>query len=833
MGRRRQIGMNRFWVIVSAVIAVPLLIGLLLMIFINPNDYRPRIETAVSRAVGRQLKINGDIEVGFGFSPIVTIHQIELANPPGFSRDSMASIGSIQADVALLPLVIGKLNIGKLNVYDADVQVEVNPLGQTNTDFSKPKTAKPATASAPATEAGSGGGNPADKLSVGEVGIYGGRFATRDDQHGLSHVLVINRAVLHSVGKSAPVNAVVDVEYDGTPLAFTAETGPVARLLGQGDLQSNWPVKLEGTSTGSQFSLVGSLRDPLAGRGYAVDVTTDVADLSRFSRIAGTKLPPVHGLRASFHLADDNGVPDISAVVVRSERSDLSSYAEGLTLDRLVVTASAMNQPIHAELFGSFSQQPLDAVVDIGAPRALIRALLANGTANGDAGQPMPISLSSHVAGAEFAIKGQIARPAQLAGLSGTVDVQIPDLTALSALVGQQLPALKNISFSTDMADISQSGTLGVSLHKLAFDSSVGDIKGDLDIGLKPQLGVHGALTGKLVDIDGLQTAAARASSAGGAAVAPKQRAMQSANRRVFQDTPIDFSAFSRADIDLTLSLGELRSGGVAYRDLVGHVVLSGGKLAIDPFSASLPGGKVTLKLDVDSLALPPELSLAVTAPGVPLKPLLEAAGQPDDVVGKVDIGIDLVASGRTPRAIASSLTGRIGVAMVDGELDNRMLGASLSDVMRVAHVPTEALVGGSGANRTKLRCAALRIDTVRGLAQVNALALQTSVAQLVGSGSLNLAEETIGLRLKPGLRTPGPNLVLPVRVTGIFAAPQASIDASVAPAEMAKAVSGGLASLTHNPLGALSGVANTVVGSDDPCAPAVELARSALSASK
>jgi len=830
MGRRRQIGMNRFWVLVSAVIAVPLLIGLLLMIFINPNDYRQRIEAAVGAAVGRQLKINGDIEVGFGFAPTITIHQIRLANPPGFSRDSMAAIGSIQADVSLLPLLIGKLNIGKLNVYDADVQIEVNPLGQSNTDFSKPHADK----SGASQDAGaSGGGNPADKLSVHEIGIFGGRFATRDDQHGVSHVLVINRAVVHSSSKSAPVSAVVDVEYDGTPLAFTAETGPVARLLGQGDLESNWPVKLEGTSTGSKFTLVGSLRDPIAGRGYAVDVTADIADLASFNRIAGGKLPPVHGLRTSFHVADDGGVPDISAVVVRSERSDLSSYVDGLQIDRLVLTGSAMNQPIHAEVFGSFSQQPLDAVVDVGAPRALIRALLAMTPATGDAGQPMPISLSSHVAGAEFNIKGQIANPAQLSGLSGAVDIQIPDLSALSALVGQKLPALKNLSFTTDIADMRQNDALGVSLHRLAFDSSVGDLNGNLDIGLSPQIGVHGTITGKLLDLDALQIAAARAASANVVSAATAPRARQSANRRVFTDTPIDFSPLTKADIDLKLKVGELRSGGLAYRDLDGHLVLSGGKLTVDPLSAVLPGGKFTFKLGVDSQALPPEVSLAVNAPGVPLKPLLQAAGQPDDVTGNVDIGVDFVAAGRTPRALASSFTGRIGVAMVDGELDNRMLGATLSDVMRVAHVPAEALVGGSGANRTKLRCAALRVDAVRGLAQVNALALQTAVAQLVGSGTFNLAEETIGLRLKPGLRTPGVSVVVPVRVTGVFMSPQASIDTGVSAAAVANSVSGGISGLARNPLGALSGAANAVVANDDPCAPALESARGALSASK
>ena len=822
MSRRRRASFKRFWIIVSAIIAVPLLIGLLMLILINPNDYRSNIEAAVQRATGRALKINGDMQFGFGFSPKITIHNVDFANPPGFSRNSMVSIGSVEADVGLVSLLFGKLSIGTLNLYDPDVQLEVNSLGQSNTVFGKP--------GGTASSSG-GGGNPADKVDIREIGIYGGRFATRNDKQSVSHLLIINRTVLHTDGRDSPMNAIVDVEYDGTPVAFNANTGPVDRLLGSGGRDA-WPISIRGTSTGAQFTIDGSVADPVAVKGYVIDTTLELDDLSNFGRLAGTKLPPIHNLRASYRLSDAAGFPEIANGVMRGEASDLSKYVDGLYLDRIVLTAPASDQPIHAEVFGKFSQQPLDAVVDLGAPRELVRGLVT-GTAASSAAtvRPMPINITSHVAGADLSIKGQIARPAEMAGVTARVDVHIPDLNALSALVGRPLPALKNLSLSTDIASLPNDIGQGVTLKHIAFASSIGDLGGDLDVITAPRLTLRGGLSGRMLDIDALQTATARATAALSVTQPVRARVITTTSRRLIPETPIDFTPLIGQDFDLSLALGEFRLGGVPYHDVKGHAVLAAGKLVIAPLSAALPGGHFDLKFSVDSQALPPEVSLQLDAPGVAIKPLMAAFDQPDDVTGTAEIGADLVATGRTPRALAGSVSGRIGMAMVDGELDNRLFGPWLSEVMRVAHLPTDALIGGSGGNRTKLRCAAIRIDSVRGLANLNALVLQTSVAQLDGNGTMNFAEEGLNLRVRPALRTVGPVVPVPVRVTGIFASPIASIDASGAVEGVANSVGGGIVGFARNPFSTVVGAANAVVSGDDFCASGLASARGAMSA--
>jgi uncharacterized protein involved in outer membrane biogenesis len=827
MSRRQRTLAKRILLVLSAVIALPLLAGLLAIVLINPNDYKPQVVAALQSATGRKVSIGGAISVGFGFSPTVTLRDVHLANPPGFSRDDMAIVGSLETEVSLTSLVFGKIHISQLDISDADVQIETNPLGQTNTQFGP---AKPGNAGAnpAANAAAKPSANPMDQLQIDEIGIFGGRFATRDDVKGTRHELVINRTVLRTIGADQTLSVAGDIAYDRTPLAFSLETGALGRLFGQDVGPQDWPVRARGQSGNSQFSVQGTLRDPLAGRGYRISVEAAVDDLSRLSPLLSAALPPVHDLRLSVEIRDQDGVPQFSSLLVRSGRSDLTAYADGLSLDHLVLSAPSMDQPMHGELVGQFGNQPLQASLDIGAPQSLVTAALLGASKVSGADQRLPMAINAQIAGAKFEVKGQLAQPTALAGLDARVDVQIPDLTAFSALAGRKLPALSNLAFNVQVTDRAGGLAQGVTLHNIAFSGSPGDVAGDLDIALKPRLALVGNVSGKRLDLDALQLASDKASAASNAQPPAPQR-QTVATRFVIPDTVIDFSPLTSLDADLTLAMGDVRSGGVDYRDIAGHAVLSNGKLVIDPFAATLPGGKLELKLSLDSLALPPAMGVVLSAPGLALKPLLTAFHQPDDVTGTVEIGADLTAAGRTPRAIAASLSGKLGVAMVDGELDNRLLGGPLNEVLRAARLPSDVLVGGSGGNRTRLRCVALRMDAVRGLANLSTLVLQTSAAQLQGSGMINLADETLALRLRPALRTGGPVVVIPVRASGTLAAPVVTLDASGAAQGVVSSVTGGLSGLVRNPIG----TAGSALSDNDPCGPGLAAARAAQPATK
>jgi AsmA protein len=112
---------------------------------------------------------------------------------------------------------------------------------------------------------------------------------------------------------------------------------------------------------------------------------------------------------------------------------------------------------------------------------------------------------------------------------------------------------------------------------------------------------------------------------------------------------------------------------------------------------------------------------------------------------------------------------------MGDGEIDNRALVALAGEVLRAAKLPAEL-----GNGRTRLRCLALRLDAAHGTATVGALVLDTARLLLQGSGSFNLADDGLLLRLRPLVRLgTGPGLAVPVRVGGTITAPKFGLDVS------------------------------------------------------
>ncbi len=98
--------------------------------------------------------------------------------------------------------------------------------------------------------------------------------------------------------------------------------------------------------------------------------------------------------------------------------------------------------------------------------------------------------------------------------------------------------------------------------------------------------------------------------------------------------------------------------------------------------------------------------------------------------------------------------------------LENAYL-AKLAGVLRAAKVP-ESVLGGAG--RTRVRCAALRLNIRNGRAGSPHFALDAGRVLLQGSGTIELGPETLALR--PTVRV-GP-VEVPVRVGGTLARTEA-----------------------------------------------------------
>ena len=366
--------------------------------------------------------------------------------------------------------------------------------------------------------------------------------------------------------------------------------------------------------------------------------------------------------------------------------------------------------------------------------------------------------------------------------------VAVAGLAAPLAIIRLDLPALPGPSATAVTLDARYAGvpfSVSGMIARLPGDAlSLGGLRvvarqGDLGLDGTLHLAPHPAFAGKLaihrLDLDALRHALPRRVPPPSPAPAAAEGAAPAPTPPDWRERPLAFLAFlGAADLDLALTVETLIESGATYRDIAAHVVLHDRRLVVDPVHLVVPGGAVSGALSLDAAVTPPSATLHVLAPSLALGPLAGAFHWPADNTGALEVFADLSAAGATPRALAATLSGRLGIAAVNATLANRLLLQALGQVLRQARLPAIGLdLGG----RTDLRCLALGVGIAAGVARLDPALAETSHLDLGAAGTLDLGAATMAVRLVPSLRIGGNALVVPLRLAGPLADPKLAPD--------------------------------------------------------
>lgn len=124
----------------------------LLLILVNPNDYKTQIETQVKQSINRDLHIKGDLAWQFypqlGFSS----GEIELDNLAGFNKPHLIKIKQASLGINILPLLQGQISLAKLTIDGFELTLITDKNGLTNLDNMGSETASTAPFTMQSTE---------------------------------------------------------------------------------------------------------------------------------------------------------------------------------------------------------------------------------------------------------------------------------------------------------------------------------------------------------------------------------------------------------------------------------------------------------------------------------------------------------------------------------------------------------------------------------------------------------------------------------------------------------------------------------------------------------
>lgn len=112
---------------------VLVLLGLAVVVWlVDPNSFKPRIESVVRAETGREFTLAGDIDLKFFPWLALRTGEGRFGNPPGFTAEPMATWRSAQLGVRLFPLLRGHLIVDRVRLEGADVKLVLKADGSAN-----------------------------------------------------------------------------------------------------------------------------------------------------------------------------------------------------------------------------------------------------------------------------------------------------------------------------------------------------------------------------------------------------------------------------------------------------------------------------------------------------------------------------------------------------------------------------------------------------------------------------------------------------------------------------------------------------------------------------
>jgi len=187
--------MKKFLVALVVLAGLLVLAGIAVIFLVDANTYKPRIETAVSDALGMEFRIHGKAALRLLPPAGVSFSDIRLRN----RGSDLASAESFQVGVKLLPLLSRRVEITDLIVQKPVIHLEKGEPGRLNS-WTPPAMKEPA-AKKPA--------GPGIPLSVANAAVKDGRVVYVDRKDGrrmeLSGVNLSVKDVLLPTGSGEPL----------------------------------------------------------------------------------------------------------------------------------------------------------------------------------------------------------------------------------------------------------------------------------------------------------------------------------------------------------------------------------------------------------------------------------------------------------------------------------------------------------------------------------------------------------------------------------------------------------------------------------------------------
>jgi uncharacterized protein involved in outer membrane biogenesis len=787
-------------------------------VVLSRYDYehlKPQVAQQVKTATGRELTLAGPVKIHLGLRPALVAEDVSFQNAPWGSRPHMAKVKRLEIQLALIPLLSGTIDLKRLILIEPDIRIETNKAGESNLQFNAEKSpdggdTPPKKPDAPST---------ALALIFDEVQVQKGRLTFSDQRSGRTHALSLDSIRLRARDR-ATVDLQVHGDYNGHRYQVTGSAGILASFMDSHmDSHEPWPVDLKARAGGTNVSVKGTFKNPLAGEGLKITVAGEgdsVPELLGLFEVAG--IPEVGPFKVAGDFTNPGAKLTGENLDIQVGKKDLAQVRVTGSVDDLLtlggidafVKADGPSVPRVLEIFH------VSDVPDVGPFQVSGNLTNPSGTFKAD---NLNLVLGTEAL-AEVRLAGSVEDLQGLLGMDLDFSARGSDLAGLEKIVGA--PLFTKGPFQVQGHALIPSRT-DYELSDFKISVSGSDLAGTARLSLNGKVPhLEAALSSKRLDLRFLFPQEDQ-----------KSAETVSKSKRVLPQTPFPLEPLGKLDAKLAMQAKRIELPSFILDDLTTRIDLDDRHLAVAPCSFVAGSGAVDARLDVRPDGTSTALELVLKADHLDLGHMLKELGVNDVLAGILALDVDVSGRGATVADLLGGLNGRTVLIMKEGWINDRIMGFLGSDL-------GSSLIGLLNPAReestgTDIRCLVSGLDIKDGSAETTVLVVDTSQVSVVGYGKLDLKTEALDLSLKPtpkkglGIKGLGKvslslgELTKPLKLRGTLADPALAVDPAGTFVAIGKTV-GGVA--LFGPFGLAAALAGGQFGDADPCDAAIEAVR-------
>ena len=728
--------MGRLLKIILSVLAVVILLiviaTIVLPLFIDPNDFKPEIQTAVKDNTGRDLVIKGDLELSVFPWLGVSTGELILSNAPGFSDTPFAKINASHVKVKLLPLLSKKLEVSRIELKGLDLYLAKNKQGISNwDDLTQAKGTEEEKQQSQATEDKKESPPPIAALALGGVSIEQAHIIWDDQQNG--QYTEINDFNL--ITSELVFNQPIDVDLS---LQLINKEPNLAESL-------NFSTELTVNEQLDSFNISNiDLKSLTTGK--AIPGETLSANLqSNIVVNLDQQAVSISGLKLDL---DDVTEEKLKITLLTDAAINLADQA--ITTTGLKITAdrlmkNKLNVNLVADIVTNLSQQTLS-----------VSGLKLNA---GD------LNLSAEINGTQItdnpALKGSInIAPFNLAQFLKNVDIPLPEMkdskalnnlsTAFNLLATKDSAEIKNLMVKLDDTNITGSARVkNFDKPASTFNINVDSI--DMDRYLPP----------KTEDKPNIAV-----STPAGVAVASAQ---------LF---PVE--TLRELNANGQLSIGNLKVNELNMKGINLKLNSNKGLLKTQQSIKHLYQGSYSGHSSINVQNKTPQITLNEKLSNIQIEPLLQAMKIERQMSGLVNATAKIQSRGNSTPAIKSSLAGNVDFSVKDSVIK----GFNLQKIIDSGKllIQGKALPAENKNDQTVFSVIKGSAQIKNGLVTNNDLLAESSKLRVIGKGTVNLATDALNYNvdarlLQPNKKDKFKGIPLAVKIAGTINEPSYQLD--------------------------------------------------------